>query len=284
MMRVRRTVLVATVVAGVTGCSRPDAAPVADSPQVAATATPAGATAPNTWSDELGRFLALPAERESLAFLLSPGQDAANSTARQLTLVNAAGDTATVTVQLDTLQCGDVPMARLGGTLRGWWVGLQDPAATVLRMDSLEAMPRADSARITTALARLASGLASEPRYTGLPFAVVRARRFVVDGREVIAAHLVRRVPQEAAPHEEHTFLVVERAAGSSASYQLEYTQQSEGIEENAEHFEVLATLKAGDALLLLLARDRLSQSTYQVLRRSPDGEWSRLWSRDFRC
>lgn len=269
-------------------CSPPDAEPLGDSPAVTPAAAPPVVPAPSTWSTELGRFLVLPVESESLAVVLFPDSDASLPVAgTRITLLNAAGDTASVTAQLDTLQCADAPLVRLSGPiLPGWWVGLQDPTAELIRMDSVESLPRADSARITTALARLASRLAArgKPEFKGLPFVVARARRFMTDGREVVAAHLVRRVPQEAAPLEEHTFLIIERPPVRGAPFEIAYSQQSDGTEENAEYFETLAVARGTDGILLLLARDRMLQSTYQVLWRSPVGNWTLRWSRVFRC
>ena len=59
-------------------------------------------------------------------------------------------------------------------------------------------------------------------------------------GVAVVAAHLVRKLPQEASPLEEHTFVIAERPL-SSDSLLLRYQQRSEGTEETAEHFEIIA-------------------------------------------
>lgn len=276
------------ILLAIAACSPPDAEPLADSPAATSAAAPRVVPPPSMWSRELGRFLVLPVEGESLAVVLFPDSDTSSPVAgTRITLLNAAGDTASVTAQLDTLQCADAPIVRLSGAiLSGWWLGLQEPTAELIRMDSVESLPRADSARITTALARLASTLAvrGKPDFKGLPFVVARARRFMVDEREVVVAHLVRRVPQEAAPLEEHTFLIAERPPARRAPFETAYSQQSDGTEENAEHFETLAAARSSDGILLLLARDRMLQSTYQILSRSPGGNWSLRWSRDFRC
>ena len=276
------------VLVAIAACSPPDAEPLADSPAVTSAAVLTPVPVSSTWSRELGRFLVLPVEGESLAVVLFPESDTTSPLGdTRITLLNAAGDTASVTTRLDTLQCTDAPLVRLSGTiLPGWWVGLQDPTAEIIRMDSVESLPRVDSARITTALARLASRLAArgKPDFKGLPFVVARARRFMIDGREVVVAHLVRRVPQEAAPLEEHTFLIIERPPTRGAPFEIAYSQQSDGTEENAEYFETLAAARGTDGILLLLARDRMLQSTYQIISRSRAGSWTLRWSRDFRC
>ena len=270
-------------------CAKPDAPPAMESAAATPAAVPMAAARPaGTWAPELGRFLLLPVESESIGVVLMPGDaPAAAYGGTTVTLLNAAGDTAVASATLDTLQCGDAPLLRLGGTiLPGWWIGLHGHSASVIRMDSVEALSAADSARLTTVLARMGSRVTgdSQPEFKGLPFTVARARRFQAGDRVVVAAHLVRRVPQEAAPLEEHTLIVAERPLNDPNGFEIAYSLQSEGTEETAEHFEVLAAVQARDGILLLLARDRMTQSTYQVLRRSASGAWSVTWTRDFRC
>jgi hypothetical protein len=136
-------------------------------------------------------------------------------------------------------------------------------------------------------LARLASGLATQPgsRFTGLPFAVLGAHRFASDGRQYLVGHLVRRLNQEAAPGEERTFVIAERSAATPGEpYIVTHSQRSEGSEDTAEHFELLAVVRGTEAPLLLLARDQLSKTTYEILERNPDGTWRTRWSRTLAC
>ncbi len=104
---------------------------------------------------------------------------------------------------------------REGG--RDWTVGLLRGHASSLPLDSLEGASRADSARITTTVARLASTLPNDTAqgFRGLPFAVRGVRRFQIDsGTEAFVADVVRRINQEANPREEHLFLIAEREGG----------------------------------------------------------------------
>jgi hypothetical protein len=152
-------------------------------------------------------------------------------------------------------------------------------------MDSIEALPSADSARLAAELARLASALPSRSnsRFSGLPFAVLGAHRFVMNGRQFLVGHLVRRLNQEAAPLEERTLVIAERATPSEP-YTLTHSARSEGSEETAEHFETLAAVAGREFPLVLLARDQLSRTTYQLLERSGDGVWHARWSRALAC
>ena len=160
-------------------------------------------------------------------------------------------------------------------------------SAKLLRTDSIEALSSADSARLAADLARLASALTTQPgsRFTGLPFAVLGAHRFESDERQYLVGHLVRRLNQEAAPREERTFVIAERPAATRGEpYVVTYSQRSEGSEDTAEHFEVLAVMRGTDSPLLLLARDQLSKTTYEILERSADGTWRTRWSRTLDC
>jgi hypothetical protein len=154
-------------------------------------------------------------------------------------------------------------------------------------MDSIEALPSADSARLAADLARLASALPMQKtsRFTGLPFAVLGAHRFESNGRQVVVAHLVRRLNQEAAPLEERTLIIAERPspAAKGEPYVVTHSLRSEGSEDTAEHFEVLAAIRGRQAPMLLLSRDQLSRTTYELLERADDG-WRTRWSRTLSC
>jgi hypothetical protein len=105
-----------------------------------------------------------------------------------------------------------------------------------------------------------------------------------VNGRPSIVTHLVRRLPQEAAPLEEHTFFVAEADSGTtSPRWTLAYHQRSEGSEETAEQYELLAVMRGRTNTLLLIARHRDSQSTYEVLERAATG-WRSRWHRVLSC
>jgi hypothetical protein len=157
-------------------------------------------------------------------------------------------------------------------------------------MDSIAVLPAGDSARLVTDLARLASALPmpANSRFAGLPFAVLDAYRFAADARQTLVASLVRRIGQEAAPFEERTFVIAEReaSAGRRGPFVVTYSQRSEGSEDTAEHFDVLAAIRGRASTLLLLARDQLSRTTYELLERK-EGEgngWRVRWSRTLSC
>ncbi len=266
-------------------CGRSDAPPARDSAPQRVGATSAARAAAN-WVPELGAALLVPSDSDSTAILLYPG-DIGDLRRDSITLVTAAGDTGRA--RIDTAgsdqQCGDAPIVRLGGGPAAWSAGFVGLSAHPLRMDSIESMSTRDSARLATDIARLASAVTTAPSsdFRGLPFVVVAAHQLRWTDRDVLVAHLVRRLNQEASPREEHTLLIAERV-GAETPFSGVFSQRSEGTEETAEHFDVLSALRAGSGLLLLIARDQDARTRYDLLERSAGGAWRTRWSRDVGC
>lgn len=270
-------------------CGRSDRTPAADSAAPGQAVVPvAASSAQGEWIPALGGLLIVPSDSEAL-IVYPDNPDAAAVASGPIALLNTAGDTvvarATATLD-DSLQCGDAPIVHFApGTPPGWSIGLRGATAGPMRVDSVESLAPPDSARTVAELARLASAITAKARsrFTGLPFAVLGARRFEVGGTQVLAAHLVRRLPQEAAPLEEHIFVIAERARADTA-FVTRFSQQSQGSEETAQYFDVIGVARAGDATLLILARDASTRTEYQVLGRSAGGEWRIRWTRPVSC
>lgn len=238
-------------------------------------------------------MLIVPSDADNVGIVLFPADSVTPDSAR-VTLVNPGGDTTSaVLASTDSLQCGDAPMVHLAGPGTGpaagdsdWSVGMSGRSARIIRTDSIEALPSADSARLAADLARLASALpmAKGSRFAGLPFAVAAAHRFEADGRQYVVAQLTRRLNQEAAPLEERTFLIGERPASTTEPFVVAYSQRSQGTEDTAEHFDLLSALRGRRSLLLLVARDQLSQTRYDLLELRADGTWHVSWTRTLHC
>jgi hypothetical protein len=290
-VRVLRCVFVTFATIAVISCGRRDASPATDT---GAGTTTRASTGPNDWSPELGRVLLVPSDSDNAAIVLVP--DAPNPQvllSAPVTLLNANGDTTVVRVQSlisDTVECGDAPMLRFTAPVPPTWsVGFSGRTAGLVRMDSIEGLPAADSARLAVDLARLASALPMQrnSRFAGLPFAVLSARRLQANGRQIVVAQLVRRLNQEAAPLEERTLVIAERAAPASPARRepltATHSQRSEGSEDAIEHFELLTAITSGPSTLLLMSRDQLSRTTYELLERTDTG-WRTRWSRTLSC
>jgi hypothetical protein len=185
--------------------------------------------------------------------------------------------------------CGEAVLVHLRDTTSTpWSAGVLAARAEPLHMDSIEALAPGDSTRMVTELARLASAVPMRPesRFGGLPFVVLSARRFQAAGRVVLVGHVVRRLPHEAAPVEEHTLIVAERdtVLKTSAPFALGFQLRSEGTEDAAEQYEALAALAGETGTWLLVSRENDARTVYQVLERANDGRWSARWSRALSC
>ena len=244
---------------------------------------------PPPWVTDLGPLLVVPSDSENTGVVVFPETPSAQLiSSTPLTLLSPAGDPVRVRAALltDAPVCDDAPTIRLqGDTANVWSVGLNAGSLAPIRMDSIESLPSADSARVAVDLARVASTLVttSGSRFAGLPFVVLSARRFAVPGGETVVALLARRVPQEASPLQEHTLVVADRA-NAAEPYRASYHLRSEGSEESVDHYEVLSAVRAGDATFLLLAIERATQTVYQILERRRIGGWRERWERTLAC
>lgn len=237
----------------------------------------------------LGALFVVPGDSAGAGIVIYPEAPTAQLVgSAPLTLLAPSGDSTRASAALvttDSQVCGEAPLVRIQDSLAtAWSVAVLGSAAPV-PLDSIDVLSRRDSTRLVAELARLASTIPmqSDSRFKGLPFAVSSARRFENDGRQVVVSQLVRRVPHEAAPVEEHTFIVAERDSLSS-SLAMAFQARSEGTEETAEQFEVLAVLRGTRTVWLLLSRDNTAQTTYQVLERVSPGVWRLRWSRVLSC
>ena len=282
--------LLACSVTAMLACGRRDAPPrdtVTASPRPAATSADS-----SDWAIELGPLLVVPSDSDHTGVVLFPATPSSRLISLSpLTLLSASGDSAVARASLvvsDSQVCGEAPTVRLNGAVpSAWSVGLLTRSAAPIRMDSIEALAAADSSRFAIDLARLASTLPTgrDSRFGGLPFVVLTARRFEARGQRIAVAHLVRRIPQEATPLEEHTLVVAERPATSSSEpYVVTYHQRSEGTEETADHYEVLAAVRGRETTFLLIARDQDARTTYEILERARAGGWRVRWVRTLAC
>ena len=143
--------------------------------------------------------------------------------------------------------CTAWPAMRVEGAARSWRIGLRSGTVTPLPLDSLEKMVPADSLRITTELARLASALpaSNDPAFQGLPFAVRKAYRSVTDS--TLIGDIVRKINEEANPREEHLLLIAEPSRSGDRSYAVGFSTRSAGSEDVVRTTDVLALVRFVD-------------------------------------
>ena len=166
----------------------------------------------------------------------------------------------------------------------GWSVAFVHGRVQPVALDSIESLARPDSARLAADVTRLASMLPDDTSRTfqGIPFAVRSAYRFpVANGVQGVVADVVRRLNQEANPLEQHTLLVAERsAADPQARFHTVFHERSAGSEETLETSDVLAVLRYGSPVrtAIVLLREGLETSAYELLERDPSGHWRQRW------
>ena len=297
-------------------CERPRAAPPIDSavplrPAAIGSASPQTAT---TWDAHLGPVLLIAGATPDLATVVvgdSARTGADTITQREAIAIRSTPATLvgrTDSVQLGILQevrsakgeddseCTGWPAwaiqsAHTGAALAPWTVGFVGAAVQPIRMDSIENMSRADSARLAAEVTRLASTLPTSAgdRFTGLPFTVTSLWRFHAGpGAEGIVTNLVRHINQEARPFEERTLIIAERdSSRREERFTLAYYDRSQGAEETVESREVLALARpTPDAQpMLVLGRDYGDGMSYALLQRDPSARWREKWhSRRGRC
>jgi hypothetical protein len=280
----------------------------ASSPQSVPANTPPVRTvvAPSTWDTSAGPVMFVRGNSTAEAYVVFPAitdstpSDAvhfdsalARNTTVELFQRSGGGEVARVGVmaggEWDADQCIEWPAAKVQTTANadattGWTVGFLKGRAKALALDTIEALPHADSARLAADITRLVSTVPNDTARTfrGIPYSVRTAYRFTpAPGVEAVVADVVRTLNQEANPLEEHTLVVGERPAGSSAPYRLAYREVTAGSDETLESSDVLAAVQIGSPphVDLVLAREGYESNAYALLERQADGSWKLRWT-----
>jgi hypothetical protein len=261
---------------------------------------------PSTWDTSAGPVMFVRGNSPSEAYVVFPAitdstpsnavhfdSALARNTTIELFQRAGGGDTAHIGAlgggEWNADQCIEWPATKLqtrthGDSTPGWTVAFLKGRAKALVLDTIEAMSHADSARLAADITRLASTVPNDTARTfrGVPFSVRTAYRFTpVAGVEAVVADVVRTLNQEANPLEEHTLIVGERPAGSTAPYKLAYREVTSGSDETLESSDVLAAVSIGTPphIDLVLAREGYESNAYALLERQSDGKWRLRWT-----
>jgi hypothetical protein len=185
--------------------------------------------------------------------------------------------------QLDAKQeCDSWPLAKLRSAHSNWRVGFASGRVHAIMLDSLEAMPSADSAALAASLAQMAATLpiVPDPTFRGLPFRVRSAYTFRLDSIDVVITDVVRSVNEEANPRLEHLLIIGERPAGTRGKYNLGYYSRTAGAEESTQATEVLAAIQIGvakrPAIVVNIEYD--DGGKLGLIERTGSGEWRATW------
>lgn len=179
-------------------------------------------------------------------------------------------------------ECDSWPLAKLRSAHSNWRVGFASGHVGAIALDSIEAMPSADSAVLAASLAQMAATLpiVSDPTFRGLPFRVRSAYMFRLDSIDVVIADVVRTVNEEANPRVEHLLIIGERPAGTKGKYNLGYYSRTAGAEESTQATEMLAALQIGatkrPAIVINIEYDEGGK--LGLIERTDSGEWRAAW------
>jgi hypothetical protein len=178
--------------------------------------------------------------------------------------------------------CYSWPRAKLRTTRANWDVGFASGHVQAIKLDSIEAMPSADSAVLAASLAQTAATLPikMDPTFRGLPFRVRSAYTFRLDSVQVVVADIVRSVNEEANPRLEHILLVGQRPVGSSEKFEVGYFSRTAGAEESTEATELLAAVAIGEtkrpAIVVSIEYD--DGGKLGLIERTDSGQWQATW------
>ena len=181
-----------------------------------------------------------------------------------------------------TDECDAWPVVIVRASNPAWRVGFARGHVQAIQLDSIEAMPSADSAALAASLAQAAATLpsASDPTFRGLPFRVRSAYTFRLESVDVVIADVVRSVNEEANPRLEHLLIIGERPAGTTGSYTVGYYSRTAGAEETTQATEVLVALRVGSskrpAVVVNIEYD--DGRKLGLIERTAPGQWRSIW------
>ena len=299
-------------VAATSGCNRASDAPRTDSvtaaPPETATVDSQRPPAPSGWDATAGPVLLVASERPEAAIIVFPEVQGEHAAAElQFDTTALRGSTAALfsrageirpgtlgegTAPAEEEDCAGWPMLRVSspsGTVAPWNIGLVGTRSVPIALDSIGSLTAADSSELVAEVARVASMVPvreSATRLRGLPFSVQDVRRFRAGaGTDVVVAHVVRRVHEEANPLEERTLLIAERESSQRPNvrgrYLIAFYQRSVGHEETLEGSEVLGafTHRHTSRPTLVVARESEGGVRYTLIERSGARTWRVKWT-----
>jgi hypothetical protein len=273
----------------------PDSAPVEEPVVESAWDASAGPAllVPGTTPQEAG--IVVPAYTDTTA-LDSVRVDASAARGLQVELFSRGGTVGRATVTSTTpgppprqaSGCAAWPSAQLApaeGSLVGrWTVGFAAGRAEAIPTDSIETMSSADSTRLTSEIARLASSLPNDTAqaFRGLPFVVRGVRRFeLAPGVEVLLTEVLRSLNVEASPRQEQLLILAERDSTTAGRWVPGYVERTSGTEEELVSTDVLAAVRLGASHrpTLVLGRDYGDGMSYSLLERVAPHRWRVRWT-----
>jgi hypothetical protein len=304
--RLRTGALAATIAAFLSGCSGEKPAAGNDT-AVSLPSPPRGAHAPlaalaSVWDTAAGQVFLLPGPNLDEGYLVDPlyvtpqrldtmrvdsarviGTDLDFITGEDSVLrgriVSLRPDTAAATCAMWPLvtieQDSHEPLRQ------PWQVGFPHGRVRSVSFDSLPGMTRADSARLTIAVARVASRAEGDTvaAFRGRPYVVRQANLIRLDDRRrVVVAEVLRAVNQEANPLQEQLLLILE-ADSVDGGFQIGFQERQVALEEALQSIDLSAVLQLPTGTWALLVRREVGDGLRIVLFERPAaGRWIVRW------
>jgi hypothetical protein len=287
------SVALAGIVAGCRGGDRK----IADSASSLPPVYPSGPAANTNWNPDAGPVMIVSSGNgnDTVGVVLPEATDSTLQSFRGITppvagltfdLFGRGGRVASsiavapITQVDSTAECSSWPIGRLKSPRGNWQVGFVSGRVQAIEIDSIEAMPAADSSALAVSLAQTAATLpvAADPNFRGLPFRVRNAYRFALDTVDVIVADVVRTVNEEANPRVEHLLIVGERPRRTSGKLDLGYYSRTAGPEESTQATEVLAVVRIGRRPAVVVNVEYEEGGKLGLVERIASGGWRATW------
>jgi hypothetical protein len=255
------------------------------------------------WDSTAGPFFAVAGEAPSEAQLVYPDYTSQqrldtlhvdrgallNAQMDLLAPGDSTGVARVVDASLDTAQrCSTWPTLQLSGpdrhpVSRSWTVAFPRGRARGVSYDSLPDRSRADSVRLTIAIARAASKAPGDTAssFRGRPYVVRQANLFTMDdGTAAVLAEVARTVNQEANPLQEQLVLVLERGPGKADDeLAVAYSERTVGLEEALESVELISVVQFRSGTWAFLVRRDIGDGfSYSLFERRAPQTWALRW------
>jgi hypothetical protein len=254
-----------------------------------------------SWRIESGPFIAIPDDSLVTAMIVPGIEDSADATGGltdtvTIDLFSTAGKVGSAVLMPSTAsrigdQCQAWPSVRVRRTSSRpprWNMGFAAARVLPFPMDSLARLPRSDSARLVSEIARLSSTVPHDTSliFRGLPFRVQSAYFIrTPDGEMLVVATVIRNINQEASARAEHLLLIAGHPGSDQrAPFVLRYFERSSGPEESAETAEVLGTVLMGaeQRPTIVIGRSDDAGIAFSLVERDDRGGWALRWTTAF--
>lgn len=163
-----------------------------------------------------------------------------------------------------------------------WRMGFVQGVVASLPLDSIESMSKGDSTFVTRELARLSSLVAEgdDSTFRGLPFAVRKAYRLSHRETAILVGDVIRKIPEEANPREEHLLVIAERPVSSTGSYSPVFHTRVAGAEDAVRTNEILGAVRfvRTGRPALVVAFEYEDGGRVALLQRMSEREWRITW------